>query len=178
MKFEIPFNKQIYKEQMELNFNTAWKDNLQKNKKRLFYGIPIVLIGLLIAYTENCLGFFFIGYGLHFLINFFDYNSYYKKSKHNYFDSTESEIKGQTNANENCIWEFNEEYFRYKDYRYDGKIKWKTFQRTRVIDNNLFIDLNVGYHLSYIIGEKEVGAENFQNIIAFVKQKIRNKTSI
>ena len=51
MKFEIPFNKQIYKEQMELNFNTAWKDNLQKNKKRLFYGIPIVLIGLLIAYV-------------------------------------------------------------------------------------------------------------------------------
>ncbi|TRZ42175.1 hypothetical protein [Robertkochia solimangrovi] len=177
MKFEIPFDEQIFKEQMNLNFNTAWNDNLKKNKKQLIWGIPMILLGGLIVYGENYLGFLFIAIGLQYLINFLNYNSHYKKTKQKLSELIESEVDGQKKANENCIWEFNEDHFRYKDYRFEGKIKWESFQKTRVVENNLFMDLNVGYHLSYILGEKEVGTEDFKKITEFVKNKIGNKTS-
>ena len=53
MKFELPFKEQIYDEQMTLNFNTAWNDNLKKNKKRLIWAIPMILLGGLIIYGKN-----------------------------------------------------------------------------------------------------------------------------
>ena len=42
----------------------------------------------------------------------------------------------------------------------------------RIIEKNLFIDLNVGYHLSYIVGEKEIGVDNFDKVTEFIKSKI------
>ena len=60
MKFDLPFKEQIYNEQMTLNFNTAWNDNLKKNKKRLIWAIPMILLGGLIIYGKNNLGFLFI----------------------------------------------------------------------------------------------------------------------
>ncbi|KJD31053.1 hypothetical protein PK35_16830 [Tamlana nanhaiensis] len=175
MKFEIPFKEEIYKEQMTLNFNTAWKENLKKNKKRLIWAIPMILIGGLIIYGENYLGFVFIGIGIHYLINFYDYNSYYKKSKTKFFDLVEAEIVGQKNANELSVWEFDENYFGYKDYKYEAKINWEAFNNNRIIERNLFLDLNVGNNSSYVLGESEIGIENFQKITEFVKNKMDKK---
>jgi len=172
MKFDIPFDEQIFKEQMDLNFNSVWNDNLKKNNKRLIWSIPIILLGALIIYGENYLGFLFIAIGLHYLINFINYNSYYRKSKHKFYELIKTEIIGQKNANKNCVWEFNENYLRYKDYRFEAKIKWNAFQSVRIIEKNLFIDLNVGYHLSYIVGEKEIGVDNFEKVTEFIKSKI------
>ncbi|MUU79904.1 hypothetical protein [Winogradskyella endarachnes] len=173
MKFELPFNEQTYNEQMTLNFNTAWNDNLKKNKKRLILAIPMILLGGLIIYGENYLGFLFIAIGIHYLINFYDYYSYYKKSKNNFFELVKTEKNGQLDAGENSVWEFNDEYFRYKDYKYEAKIKWEAFKSTRVIDKNLFIDLNVGNKSSYVIGETELGTENFNKVTEFVKTKVK-----
>ncbi|ULC58413.1 hypothetical protein MBM09_10815 [Flaviramulus sp. BrNp1-15] len=177
MKFEIPFEEQIYKEQMTLNFNTTWSKNLKKNNKRLIWAIPFILLGGLIIYGENYLGFLFIAIGIHYLINFYDYYSYHKKSKAKFFELIEMEIIGQKNANENCIWEFNEDHFRYKDYKYEAKIKWEAFKSNRIIDKNIFLDLNVGNNSSYVLGEIEIGTENFIKVTEFVKNKIGQKTS-
>ena len=172
MKFELPFKEQLYNEQMILNFNTAWNKNLKNNKKRLFWAIPMTLLGGLIIYGKNNLGFLFIAIGIHNLINFYDYYVFYKKSKNTFFEVIEREKKEYIEASENSIWEFNDEYFRYKDYKFEIKIKWKTFKSIRVIDNNLFIDLDLENHSSYILGETEIGTENFHKLIDFVRNKI------
>lgn len=177
MKFELPFKEQIYNEQMTLNFNTVWNKNLKKNKKRLIWAIPMILLGGLIIYGENNLGFLFIAIGIHYLINFYDYYSFYKKSKNTFFELVETEKIGQIKANENSFWEFNDDHFRYKDYKYEAKIKWEAFKSNRIIDKNLFLDLNVGNNSSYILGEIEIGTENFNKITEFVKSKIGQKTS-
>ena len=59
------------------------------------------------------------------------------------------------------------------DYKYEAKIKWNAFKSTRVIDKNLFIDLNIGNNSSYVIGETELGTENFDKVTEFIKSKIR-----
>ncbi|WP_299215725.1 hypothetical protein [uncultured Dokdonia sp.] len=177
MKFELLFIEQIYIEQMTLNFDTAWNESLKKNKKRLIWGIPMIVLGGLIIYGKNNLGFLFIVIGIHYLINFYDYYSFYKKNKNTFFGLVEAEKNEQIEANENYFWEFNDDYLKYKDYKYEVKIKWKAFKSARVIDKNLFIDLNNGNNSSYIIGETEIGTENFHKLIVFVTNKIGQETS-
>jgi hypothetical protein len=157
---------------MTLNFNTAWNENLKNNKKRLIWAVPMILIGGLILYGKNNLGFLFIAIGIHYSINFYDYYAYFKKSKNTFFALVEKEKNNQIKAKEYSIWEFNDDHFRYKDYKYEAKIKWEAFKSTRVIDKNLFLDLDVGNNSSYIIGETEIGSENFNTLIEFVKIKI------
>jgi len=172
MKLEIPFEENIYLEQTTLNFTLAWKDNLKKNKKRLYWALPSIIFGAFLVYRENYLGFLFLGIGLHYAINFYDYYSYYKKSKTEYFELIKSEIEGQKAAGQNSLWEFNDDHFRYKYYKYDAKIKWNAFKSYRIIDKNIFLDLEVGNNSSYILGEIEVGKDRFEEIIEFVKKKV------
>ncbi len=91
MKFELPFNEQIYKEQITLNFNTAWNKNLKNNKKRLILVIPMILMGVLIIYGGGNIGFLFLAIGIHNLINFYEYYSFYKKNKNKFFELVEKE---------------------------------------------------------------------------------------
>lgn len=171
MKLEIPFNESIYSEQTTLNFNLAWDENLKKNKKRLYWAVPSIIFGAFLTYQENYLGFLFLGIGIHYIINFYDYYSYYKTNKTKYLELVKSEIDGQKSANQDSIWEFKEDYFRYKYYKYDAKFKWNAFKGYRIIEKNLFLDLEVGNNSSYILGESEVGKEKFEEIIEFVKKK-------
>ena len=178
MKFEIPFNEQVYLQQMTLNFNTVWNENLKKNKKMLFWAILMILFGTLIIYGKNNFGFLVVAFGFHYLLNHYNYYSFYKKSKNIFYELVEKEKTGQKEANENTFWEFNEDYFRYKDYKYESKIKWEAFKSSRIIEKNLFLDLNIGNSSSYVLGETEIGNENFLNVTEFVKNKIgQNNTS-
>ena len=110
--------------------------------------------------------------GLHFLINAYRYYKDYKKRKTEFLNIVQKEIESQNNANVPCIWEFNEEYFRYKDYQFDAKMRWEIFKRFRIIEKNLFMDLDVGNNSSYILGQNEVGEENFLKVTKFVESKI------
>lgn len=175
MKFEIPFNETIFKEQMTLNFNTIWKENLKKSKKLLIWAIPILLFGGFLTYQKDNLGLLFIAVGIHYLINFFNYYFSYKKNKKSFFELVENEKNGQIIANGIVLWEFNDDYLKYKDYRFNTKIKWEAFKNVRIINKNLFLDLNIGERASYILGETEVGIENFNKITEFVKGKIKHQ---
>lgn len=171
MKLEIPFDENIYSEQTTLYFNQFWNKNLKKNKERIYWAIPLTIVGIFLVKKENNLGFFSLGIGIHYLINFYTYYRHYKTIKTKHFELTNSEIDGQKSAGQNTILEFNEEYFRFKNYKYDTKIKWNAFKNYQVIDKNLFLDLEIGYKPSYILGEKEVGKDKFNEIVEFIKKK-------
>jgi hypothetical protein len=172
MRFKIPFNENVYREQMLLNFEQTWKKHWTANKRRLFWTIPMFFMGALLINGENYFGYVLIGFGVHYLTNFFDYYLHYKKSKKKYSDLVESEISGHKTAEIDILWEFNEEYFSYKDYKYESKMKWNVFKSYRVIDSNLFMDINVGPYLSYVLAEKEIGKDQFKQVIDFIKTKI------
>lgn len=176
MRVEIPFVEGIYKEQMTLNFDLVWSKNVKRNKKSFIWAILIVLFGVFIyVSSREPISFLLIVIGIHSSINCYRYHSHYKKCKKDFFDLVDSEIFGQKEAKENSIWEFNDDYFRYKDYKYDTKIKWKAFKSCRVIKQNLFIDLNEGNNSSFVLGEIETGKESFKKISDFVKDKTEAK---
>ncbi|AEE19617.1 hypothetical protein [Dokdonia sp. 4H-3-7-5] len=175
MIFEIPFNEEIYNQQMLLNFNTAWKKNFNNNRKCLFLAIPMILVGGLIIYGENNTGFLLVAIGIHYLMNFYTYYKFYQKSKKSYLDLMNAEILKQKGSNENHLWEFDDLFFRYKDHKYEAKIKWEVFKSHRVIENNLFLDIDVGTNLAFILGESEIGTDNFKKATEFVKEKVTQK---
>ncbi|NUY82342.1 hypothetical protein HUK80_15665 [Flavobacterium sp. MAH-1] len=109
------------------------------------------------------------------LFQFYKINSLYYKNKKRFFQESELEARKHIHANQDSIWEFNNEYFRYSDFKVDYKTDWSVFKSYRIIDNNLFLDLNETS--SYILGKEEIGETEFQKLIQFVDQKLPNKTS-
>nr|WP_315193779.1 hypothetical protein [uncultured Flavobacterium sp.] len=176
MKFEIPFKEEIYKKQTILNLSLTWEKILKKNKKNLILYIFFISIGFLIIYGENNIGVIFILIGLYGLLECYRTNYAYQNSKKTYLKLIENEIKGQLESNEISIWEFNDEYFNYKDYKYEAKIKWNAFKNYRIIEDNIFLDLNIGNQSSYILSKEEIGNDSFENIVELVHTKI-NRTS-
>lgn len=113
------------------------------------------------------------------MYSYFNYLNHYKKNKKRYYALVEDSILRNKAANINIIWEFTEDELIYKDFQYDLKIKWTAFKSWKVIQEHLFISLEVAPTSSYILGEKEVGIENFKEIVEFVKGKIdKQKPSI
>lgn len=160
---------------MKLAFNVAWKTNLKKNKRRLYWGVPSLLFGIFQIFLENYLGLLFLGIGIHYLINFFEFYNFYKTRKKSYFDNVNTEIGKQKIADEKMVWEFKDEYFSVKDYIHSIKINWSGFKSFNIVENTLLLYLN--YHLSpsYMLSENELGTENFQKIVAFLNAKINKQ---
>ncbi|MDP2161467.1 MAG: hypothetical protein Q8K02_13360 [Flavobacterium sp.] len=176
MKFEIPFKEEIYKKQTSLNLSLTWEKILKKNKKNLIIYIFFISIGFLTIYGGGNIGVIFIIIGLFGLLECYRINTAYQNYKKTYLKLIENEIKGQLESNEKSVWEFNDDYFSYKDYKYEAKIKWNAFKNYRIIEDNIFLDLNVGNQSSYILSKEEIGNDSFENIIELIHTKI-NRTS-
>ncbi|WP_333599900.1 hypothetical protein [Flavobacterium sp.] len=173
MRFEIPFNEKIYRQQVTLNVDLAWQKALKKQDRSAIICLIIFLFGLLIIYGKSNLGYLFVAMGMYGFLEFYKIRIAYKKNQKRMQQIVDKEIKIQTAANENSVWEFNEEYFGYKDCKYEAKIKWNTFYAYRLVEDQLFLDLSVGIHSSYVLGKEEVGEEAFQSILQLVAGKIK-----
>jgi hypothetical protein len=80
-------------------------------------------------------------------------------------------------ANEITIYEFNESYIRFKDVFYDQYMQWAAFKQFRVVENTLFLDLIESFNTaSFIIGEAELGPDDFKKVVEFVGIKIPRGT--
>lgn len=176
MKFEIKFDEEIYKDQMEIYFNSIWETNLKRNKNQLLWSVPIIALGILLANINPILGIVFIAIGIHYLIIYFNYKSHYKTSKNVFNQQVNEEIQGYVNCGKPTIWEFSEDHLKITDYRFNSEMKWVCFKMQREINGILFLDLKVGNNLSYIIGENEIGTENYKKTLEFVKSKVKAST--
>ncbi len=177
MKFEIPFDEKIFREQHKLHFDLAWDKNLKKNKKSIFFGFGFLILGFLILVGKNNLGFLFLAFGLFYILNFYNYYSHYQKRKKKYFNLIDVEVEKYLEVRTSSIWEFNENNFRYKDYKFEAIINWIAFKGFRLKNDCLFIYLDDDKLLSYIIGKEEIGKENFDRVIQLLNKKIKKRVS-
>jgi len=178
MKFEIPFVEEIYKSQTKLNFEIAWKENLKKSRNQLFIYIPILALGVLMVSGKENNGYILIFMGLLGITIYLNYLINYYQQKKKYFLLIDEEAKQELKINFINIWEFDEDFFRIKNFKYEAKFNWIAFKGFRNIQNNIFLDLNSGYVSSYILSQEEIGVENFKNVISFLERKLNNRSSI
>lgn len=170
IKIEIPFNKEIYIEQNKLNFDTAWSKHLKKNKTNATISIILIVIGILIIIGKNNIGGLMCAMGLFRLYMVYRMNVTYKENKKIFFEAISNELKTREDTPDTLIWEFHDDYFAYQDYQQDLKLKWMAIMKYTRIDETIFVDSKVG--IRFMLSEKEVGKEKFEEIIAFLNDKI------
>lgn len=175
MKFEIPFNEDITRNQTKLNFDLVWDRIRKKNRTNTYVTIFLIVFGSLIIYGNGNIGYLLLIMGFFGIIASYRGKLIYQENKKKYVTSMNDEIEKYKTNNGSSIWEFDDKHFNYKDYKYDLKINWDGFTTFRIIENNLFLDLGNG--LSYILGKDEVGEESFQNIIDFLETKLKRTSN-
>lgn len=173
MTFNLPFKEDISRRQLNINFELVWKKTLKNYKRNLLISLGGIIVGSLIVYGKGNVGFVFIAIGFYGIFEFYKIRVTYSRSKRNYLEAINKVVEEQLKSGENSIWEFNEDYFGYKDYKFDLKIKWQGFSGFRVIEGNLFLDVVNHQLLSYILGKEEIGGEQFENLLQFIETKLK-----
>ncbi|MEH6538340.1 MAG: hypothetical protein V7719_18230 [Psychroserpens sp.] len=176
MKFEIPFDKDIYDEQMKLQFDKVWSKGFNKNKSTLYIAIPIFAVGVLAVYGKGNVGYVFIILGLFYLYKYYEYYQHYKNNKKRYFSESEIYANEQSEIKDISIFEFNDSYLRYKNYKLDFKLNWSLFTGFEIIKDNVFIKTKNVNHV-YILGKSEIGSPEFNNVIEFLKSKMEETSA-
>lgn len=175
MKFELVFDKDIYNRQMDLLFDFAWKRKIAYYKNSQYLGLILIVIGSAMIYNRpNIFGFGYVlvFFGLSNLLPFIYY--YFKiKSQHKKINVLRSE-EIEINENlKNFTFEFTNKSFIMISGENSIDIDWQQFLMHLVKEDNLI--LITKQYQYYILGEIEVGEENFKKIISFVEAKIEAK---
>ena len=159
MRFELVFDKDIYNAQMDVLFDLAWKRKVSYYKNSQYLGAFLIFIGvLMICNRSNLFGFVLILLGLSNLIPFV---YYYFKIKSNYKKFDLARIKEcEINEYPTHVFEFTEKSLITNDSKHSISIDWEEFLMYLVKENNLILITKV--YQSYILGEIEIGEENFK----------------
>ncbi|PTS95256.1 hypothetical protein DBR27_17180, partial [Flavobacterium sp. HMWF030] len=115
MKFEIPFDEKIYKKQIELTFNQSWSYSKTENKKLITIAAIFISLGIIILYGNGDIGNLFILLGIIAIIAYIYRLRRYKKAKKTTENLMNENIK-IWNINPISIWEFENDFFRFKFY--------------------------------------------------------------
>jgi hypothetical protein len=170
MRFELIFDKDIYNTQMDVLFDLAWKRKVSYYKNSQYFGAILIFIGVvMICNRPNLFGFALIFFGLSNLIPFIYY--YFKiKSTYKKFDL--AKIKEcEINEESTHVFEFTEKSLITNDGKHSICFDWNEFKMYLIEEGNLI--LITKNHEPLILGENEVGKENFQRIISFIEKKIK-----
>ena len=172
MKFKLQFDKEIYKKQMDLLFEIAWKEKIAYYKNSNYFGLMLVAIGLLLLLERTSFfGVAFIIFGLGILIPYFYYFFKIKKEYNGIENLKKMKIETLENLDEE--WEFTEEGLIIKFQENERIFEWNEFVAYFVKKNNLF--LITEKHEPIILDEIEVGEENFNALLNFIEHRIKLK---
>ena len=73
LTYNTPNSEQILRKINQYEFKRIWKNNLLKNQKRLVSGIFFLAMAAFMIFYFPPFGYFLLGIGLIYIINFFDY---------------------------------------------------------------------------------------------------------
>ncbi|REG98999.1 hypothetical protein [Flavobacterium aquicola] len=173
MKFELKFDENIYRNQMDLLRDLAWKDKIAYYKNSHFLGIILLIIGSLLFFDRpSFFGFVLIIFGLGILIPYFYYYFKIKSSYKGFEEVKTKEIEACQNI-ATFTWEFTEQGLISKVQDNERMLEWKEFITYLIKENNLFL-ITEKYE-PMILGETEVGEENFKKILDFVEKRVTEK---
>jgi hypothetical protein len=175
MKYELVFDEVVYNNQMDLLFDITWKRKILYYKNSQYLGVLLLLVGAALIYNRSNIfgiGYVFLFFGLSnfvpFVYYYFKIRSQYKKFESAKIRDNESfkDVKIATLELTEKSWIMNvENNIIVTD--------WENFAAHLVKEDNLIL-ITKDYQ-PYILGEIEVGVENFRQIISFVEEKIKSK---
>lgn len=176
MKYELVFDEVIYNNQMDLLFTIIWKRKISYYKNFQYLGVLLLVAGVALIYNRPNIfgiGYVFLFFGLS---NFVPFVYYYFKIKSQYkkFESAKIKDTGSFKDLEIATLELTEKSWIMNVENNVIVTDWENFAAHLVKEDNLIL-ITKDYR-PYILGEIEVGVENFRHIISFVEKKIKSET--
>ncbi len=174
MIFQIPFNAKLAIEQYTLRLKLTFKKNLETSVKNLICSGVIIFFGWLMISDKTNIGYFFLSLGLFYLFNAIHYFRHYARTRRRLKGVFQNMVSLREENKDITIWGFENDVFKYKDMYYDYSIKWEAFKGYKIIKKNLFLLLAESIDQSFIIGEEEIEAHRFSEVVAWLNARIKN----
>ncbi|MFH6991487.1 hypothetical protein [Flavobacterium sp. FlaQc-48] len=175
MKYELVFDEVVYNNQMDLLFDITWKRKILCYKNYQYLGVLLLVVGAALIYNRP--NIFGIGYAFLFfgLSNFVPFVYYYFKIRSQYKKFESAKIRDNESFKDVKIatLELTEKSWIMNVENNIIVTDWENFAAHLVKEDNLIL-ITKDYR-PYILGEIEVGVENFRQIISFVEEKIKSK---
>lgn len=173
MKYELVFDEVVYNNQMDLLFDITWKRKISYYKNFQYLGALLIVTGVALIYNRPNIfgiGYFLLIFGLS---NFIPFVYFYLKIKSQYkkFESAKIKYNDSFKDVESATLELTEKSWIMNFENHTIFTDWENFSVHFVKKDNLIL-ITKDYR-PYILGEIEVGTENFQQIIFFVEKKIK-----
>ena len=161
MKFEIPFDTDIFLYQTELIIPLVYSSYLKDTRESLIVGLISTLIGILIIIEKSYLGILLILIGVFYTVNAYSKFGLYKKLKSTHLEKVKENITKDVSNFGNGIFEFKEDSIKYVDKNITRDINWSEFKGFKIMNSNLLLILEPDQGDIMVIGESEVGSHNF-----------------
>ena len=172
MNLNISFDETIYREQMSLLYDLAWKKQRLYYKNSHYFGFALSLcgIGILIESGRN-FGYVFICFGLGILIAY--YYVMYKSSSQwkKVLKEMERNIE-ILNQLPNTFFNISESGIKMINGEEEIYNSWESFQSYKIYEENLFLFRND--FQPFIFGKEEIGSEYFIELKNIAEAKIAN----
>ncbi|WP_138434635.1 hypothetical protein [Winogradskyella algicola] len=173
MRYEIPFDLELYYLQTKITFPYVFSDSYRKSKEALFWFIIFICLGIFIIIGKGNLGFLFLAFSLFSFYNFYTYNKKYHNLKNDYMSRIKALIDKENEIPKYGIFEFNKDCLVFTDDFSETKTEWNDFQEYKIVKSNLLLMRNKEQGDIVVIGKSEIGEIEFKNVISFVKEKIK-----
>lgn len=173
MKIEIPFDENVYRNQMLFVFESTYDKHLHDNKINFYYGLLFVLVAIVSFFQLNPdskLPIIAVVLGLVFTGISWQYYRNYKTKKKEYIKRIDNEVKEHKNANQNSVFEFNEESISWKNFKIEIKLALNGIKYFVEKENNILIGLAKDTP-SIIISKEEIGQENYVAFLDIMDKK-------
>lgn len=174
MKFELPYDDELYLAQNALNFKLASSKGKSEMRNILSSTLGFLLLsGFLFWADKWIVGLIFSVICLMCALYYFLYLQSFRKSKSVFDEELDTFRAKYKDLDETYIWEFLEDEFHYEDHEQRLWMKWSTFSGFRIIDDYLFFYLkNRSDEAPFILARAAVGNEEFEKLINFMDTKI------
>jgi len=159
MKIENKFNEVEHRNVSSKYFKFSWKPILKGYFKSLCVSLLPILLGMIMIYGKNNLGYIFICFGIFFMILIYANFKNYLNHKKVYFDKIESYIKEYKANEESIIVEFDDQYFYYSDFKQSFKTQWKYFEKNISIDDYFVFEYKQNITAAFFV-KKDKDLEN------------------
>lgn len=154
---------------MEMLYEMGYGKEKKYYKNSNYLGFGFFFIGILAIAGKANIGYLLMILGLADLIEYY-YLFFKQKKIIQEYEKQQLEIIALLKENPKVVFEFNNEFFRYSDYRVDTTIKWNEFLTFIEKDENVFIITKT--FQPFVLGKSEIGNENYNKILNFVALKL------
>jgi hypothetical protein len=139
------------------------------------YGILAALFTLaaVILTLDNALGVGMMLFAIMVLFNFLLFVLRYRTGKKKFHKEIAEILKVYDDQPSFTItMSLDDNTFSYRDHLVESKTKWEAFRHYTISNDTLFFGFTPELHRNYSISSDEIGAIEFEKVIAFVTQKI------